>query len=225
MSDWNEAALGGEATGIRPMLGWIAIGGIAYFAAAILLLHGLRPDVSPIARVTSEYAVGRYGFLMTSAYFVFGMALLALGAGLRRSLSSATTTTAGIAALFLAAVATATAGLFPVDVGAARPVTTTGWTHRIAAIVAFASMTAGPLLLARQFRLDPRWRDLAWIGAVTGVVGLLGLASIQLFLLERGLAGAAQRVVLALVVLWMLASAFRLTAARRPGNATDGRRN
>lgn len=199
----------GAAAG-RALLGRVAVGGLAYFVCAIVLLHLLRPDVNPMARVTSEYAVGPYGFVMTSAYIVFSLALLALALGLARSLSISGSATAGIALLGLAAAGTATAALFPVDVGAPRPITTEGWVHRIAAIVAFASMTTGPLLLARPFRRDPGWTDLAWLGAVAGAVGLVGLVAIQLFLLERGLAGAAQRVVLALVITWMLTSAGRL---------------
>lgn len=71
---------------MRRELGWVVIGSLAYFVAAITLLHGLRPDVDPVARVTSEYAIGRYGSLMTSASFAFAVALIALGIGLARAL-------------------------------------------------------------------------------------------------------------------------------------------
>lgn len=195
---------------LRRRLGQAAVVSVIYFVVVIIALHGLRPEVDPVAAVTSEYAVGPYGWLMTSAYFVFSGALLALGIGLARALSRRARETPGIALLFLAALGTAVAGLAPVDVGAARPITTQGWIHRMAAIVAFASMTGGPLLLVRWFRRDPGWRDLAWLGAVSGTVGLAGLTGIQLVLLERGLAGFAQRVVLVLVAAWMLACAYRL---------------
>lgn len=207
----------------RRRLGRVVGIGVAYFGGAIVALHVLRPDVDPASAVTSEYAVGPHGALMTSAYFALAGALVALGIGLGRALSRRVADTPGIVLLFLAALGTAVAGLAPVDVGAPRPVTLEGWLHRIAAIVAFASMTGGPLLLVRWFRCNADWRGLAWLGAVTGVLGLVGLACIQLVLLERGLAGAAQRAVLVLVVAWMLASAHRLitTAAHETDTPTS----
>ena len=53
----------------RARVATIALVGVAYFAVIIVVLHFLRPDLNPIRRPTSEYAVGRYGFLMTSAFF------------------------------------------------------------------------------------------------------------------------------------------------------------
>lgn len=197
----------------RGALAWLAIAGLAWFAAAIVLLHALRPDVDIVARVTSEYAVGRFGVLMTSAYLAMATALLALGVGLRRALG---TRSAGIVFLYLAALGVTVAAFFPIDVGAPTPVTSTGRIHRLAAIVGFLSMTLAPLLLGRRFRADARWRDLAVPAWLAGGLGLLGFAAIQLLLLERGLAGAAQRAILVLVVAWMLAVALRLIA---PGRA------
>lgn len=178
----------------------------------IALLHGLRPDVDALARVTSEYAVGPYGFLMTSAFLALSVALAVLGMGLTRALSTPARSAPGIVLLFLAAIAIVAAAFFPVDVGAVRPITAEGRVHRIAAILAFASMTLAPILLARQFGRHPHWRKLGRIGGVVGVTGLLGFVAIQLVLLERGLAGAAQRVILALVIVWMSAVALRLTS-------------
>ena len=61
----------GLRTGRQPMarVATIALVGVAYFAVIIVVLHFLRPDLNPISSPTSEYAVGPYGFLMTSAFF------------------------------------------------------------------------------------------------------------------------------------------------------------
>jgi len=48
----------------------IAIVGISYFLTTVIALHFLRPDYDPASRFVSEYAVGSYGFLMTSAFSV-----------------------------------------------------------------------------------------------------------------------------------------------------------
>lgn len=194
----------------RTRLAWLAIGGAAYFVAAVGALHWLRPDVDPASRVTSEYAVGPFGGLMTSAYLAFSVALAALAAGVARALSPPGRMPAGAVLLVLAALATAVAGFFPVDVGEARPITMHGWVHRGAAIVAFMSMSVAPLLLAGRFRTQPEWKRLAGFSRLIGATSLTGFVAIQLFLLEQGLAGGAQRIILAFVVGWMLAVAFRL---------------
>lgn len=209
-------AAGTRAPDRRRVLGQLVLVGLTGFVTALALLHWLRPDVSALARVTSEYAVGPYGLLMTGAFFLFSFALAALAIGLARELDTPVRASAGIIALLVAALATAVAGTVPVDVGAPRPVTPTGWAHRIAAIVAFTAMAVAPLLLARPFRQRSGWRGLARLGTAVGTIGLLGFAAIQLVLLERGLAGAAQRVILALVIVWMMAVAARLTRSGTP---------
>lgn len=199
----------GEA-GERRVLGWVVIGSLAYYVPILTLLHLLRPDVNPLARVTSEYAVGPFGALMVSTFFILSLALVALGIGLARSLSLPVRSSAGILLLLLSAVAVAIAGVFPVDVGTVTPVSPTGWVHRIAATTAFPAITIGALLLSGRFRRNAAWRDLAWIGMLVGSAGLLLFAAILVVLLERGLAGAAQRVLLALIVTWMLLVARRI---------------
>lgn len=197
---------------VQSVLRWLVVGSAGYFVAAITALHWLRPDVNPAARVTSEYAVGPYGFLMTGAFFVFSVALAALGVGLARTLSTSARTSASIMLLVLAALATTVAGFFPVDVGEPQPITAHGWVHRGAAILAFASMSLAPLLLAGPFRARPEWKRVAGFSRLVGAVGLLGFVAIQLFLLDQDLAGAAQRIILALVIGWMVVVAVRMSA-------------
>ena len=204
-----------DGAAVQRALGWGVIGSLAYFVTILAVLHGLRPDVDAVASVTSEYAVGPYGVLMTSAYFILALALASLGLALARALPASPRLSAGVGLLFVAAVAVGVAGFFPVDVGAARPVTPTGWVHRVAAVFAFASMTMAPLVLAGRFRREPGWGAVARVGVVVGVLGVLGFVAIQLLFLERGLAGAAQRIILALVVTWMAVAALRVTAGER----------
>jgi hypothetical protein len=65
----------------------VALVGVVYFAVIIVVLHFLRPDLNPIRRPTSEYAVGQYAFLMTSAFFSMSLASLALVIGLYQGVS------------------------------------------------------------------------------------------------------------------------------------------
>jgi hypothetical protein len=65
----------------------LALVGVVYFAVIIVALHFLRSDLNPIRRPTSEYAVGPYGFLMTSAFFSISLGSFALGIGIYQRVS------------------------------------------------------------------------------------------------------------------------------------------
>ncbi|MBC8076047.1 MAG: DUF998 domain-containing protein, partial [Chloroflexales bacterium] len=71
-----------------PGVRWIArasLGLVGYTAVAIVALHLLRADLNPIEHFVSEYAVGAFGPVMTSAFITWGLGILALIIGLFRS--------------------------------------------------------------------------------------------------------------------------------------------
>jgi hypothetical protein len=84
-----DTASGREAGKQLVILATVAILGTAYFVAAIAVLHLLRPDINPVERPTSEYAVGPFGYLMTSAFISLSLGTWALVVGLHRDLSLA----------------------------------------------------------------------------------------------------------------------------------------
>lgn len=65
----------------------VALAGIAYYGVIVIALHFLRPDVSPIRQFTSDYTVGPFGFLMTSAFFILSLGSFALVLGLYHGVS------------------------------------------------------------------------------------------------------------------------------------------
>jgi uncharacterized protein DUF998 len=68
------------------LLAIFALVAVTYFVAVIIALHFLRPDRNPLMEPTSTYAVGRYGYLMTSAFISMSLGSLALAIGLYRGL-------------------------------------------------------------------------------------------------------------------------------------------
>lgn len=91
----------------------IAIVGISYFLTAVIALHFLRPDYDPVSRFVSEYAVGSYGFLMTSAFFGLSLGSLALVIGLYQGVSRSARSWIGLILLGIWGVAILIAGIFP----------------------------------------------------------------------------------------------------------------
>lgn len=51
--------------------------GIA-FLVILACLHFLKPEISPMWRMISEYEIGKFGFLMSIAFFCWGMGFLLL---------------------------------------------------------------------------------------------------------------------------------------------------
>jgi len=56
-----------------------------YSVLSLLLLHVLRPDYAPAHHMISDYAVGRYGWVMTSFFLSTSGGCLMLLLGLVRS--------------------------------------------------------------------------------------------------------------------------------------------
>jgi len=68
-------------------LGGVALVGILYYSVAVVAVHIIRSDLDPTIEAASQYAIGSYAYLMTSAFVAIGCGVLALAAGLYRTLS------------------------------------------------------------------------------------------------------------------------------------------
>jgi hypothetical protein len=75
----------------------LSLGGVV----AVLVLHVLRPDLAPLSHRLSEYAIGRYGGLMTAAFVCVGAGLLTLSGAIvgadRRLISRVVAAAVGVA--------------------------------------------------------------------------------------------------------------------------------
>jgi Protein of unknown function (DUF998) len=193
----------------------VALVGVAYFVVIIVVLHLLRPDLSPISQPTSEYAVGRYGFLMTSAFFSMSLASFALVVGLYQGVSPRARSRIGLGLLGLWGVGVLIAMSFPIDPEGA-PQTVSGTIHRINGPLAFLSLTAGTILVSRRFKQDGLWRPFHRAALILSLLMLaVFVATFLNIATGSGLAGLCQRIFLAVFVTW-----FVLTTARLRSLAT-----
>src|SRR5262245_50746108 len=90
----------------------IAIGAAVLAIAALVALHVLRPDVPPTSTMISQYALGRFGWVMALCFASFSVAGASLCIALFGRAPSAHGLV-GLAFLSLAAVGGAMAALFP----------------------------------------------------------------------------------------------------------------
>lgn len=196
------------------ILGAVVVLGVATVFALYLLLHGLRPDYSPLRRFLSEYAVGRFGVLMTAAFLLQALVSLALVLGLFRDVRHSGSLLAGCAFLTVAAVALTVAGIFPTDLSdpvgdPPRWMTRAGIVHQSAGAFSFFARIVAFLFLSRAYRCDDRWQALAPT-AHRIAVAFLALVVAFVLLVRWDLGGLAQRGAVAVGLLWIFLSGLYL---------------
>ncbi|HEV8286899.1 MAG TPA: DUF998 domain-containing protein [Chitinophagaceae bacterium] len=183
-------------------LGTLSLIFILYFAGVIISLHFLRPDVDPVDRPTSEYAIGRYRHLMSSAFASMCLATFFLLAGLHKTIAKPVQSRLGMILFAYWGIAVLVAMSFPINPEGTE-LTPTAMVHRINGPIAFASLTISIFLLTRSFRRDENWRSfyptakiLSWIIAA---MFLITGASVK-FDFE----GLCQRIFLVFMITWFI---------------------
>jgi hypothetical membrane protein len=173
----------------------------AYFVIVLIVLHILEPEFDPRFRFMSEYALGDYGWLMTTTFFALGLAPLVAAIGLQNAYQSSRSTRIGLGLLIVAAIFIWLAGIFRDSIP-----------HLLAGVVAFPSMVMAVLLLSWTFRRAAGWQT---IYPVALFIGLAMLAMFFLMVADLGMPGLQQRVFIFLFLLWLsmvVHRSVRLTA-------------
>ena len=93
---------------------YVAIGATMVSGAALLMLHGLSPEFTPSWRMVSEYANGRFPWLLTVVFLAWAISSFALVAALW-PLSATTLGKVGLLFLVLAGVGQIMGGLFDIN--------------------------------------------------------------------------------------------------------------
>lgn len=186
----------------------LALIGIGYFVVAVIALHFLRPDYNPIRRVVSQYAVGPYGLLMTSAFFGLSLGSLALVVGLFQGVSRTGRSWVGLVLLGIWAVGIFIAGIFPTDLNGTAQ-TTSGNIHVMASVLAFISLVLAALLLSWRFKNDEKWSSFHHPAFLFAVLMLLALVGLFRYI-NTGFGGLSQRVFIVTFLIWSLSTTARL---------------
>jgi hypothetical protein len=212
------SSLHSQGTKTVSKLTTVAIASIAYFVVIIVALHFLRPDLNPISRPTSEYAVGAYGYLMTSAFFSMSLASWALVIALYQGVPSPARSPVGLSLLVVWAVGVLIAMLFPIDLDGA-PQTMAGTIHAINGPLTFLSLTLGVILVSWRFKHHTEWRSFYRLAVILSLVMLLEFIAVPVArATESGLAGLAQRIFLVTFETWFVITAMRLRSTAIESN-------
>lgn len=194
----------------RRRLAALAVAGPALFVALLALLHVLQPETNDTDAI-SDYALGDYGLLANAAFVAAGIGFAALAGTLAGRITPSRSARAAIVLLIAAAIGWILLGLGNTDPEGADQ-TTHGLIHGIGFLLAFPSMFAALLFLARAFGRDECWRPLQRPLLTVAIVALVAFA-----LAFADIAGAVT--IRLAEVLVMLAVAFTAAHALRTQQA------
>jgi hypothetical membrane protein len=194
----------------RPQrLAEVAIACFGYFVVALLLLHVLRPDYTPIDHMISDYAVGRLGWVMTTAFVALSAGCLTLGLGMALAGPKALAGRAAVLLLWVATVGLLTSAIFPTDLEAAAT-THTGDIHTASFLINVISIILCAALFAIAFHRSAEWRGYRWTGLALAIA-LLAAFIAQFLTLHRGAPyGLTNRLFVAVMMVWFVTTAMRL---------------
>lgn len=192
----------------------LATAGFAWFVFAVLAMHVLRPDYEPARHFLSDYAVGRFGGVMTSAFLALAAGCLGLALGLLRAGPPAWPARAGAVLLLVAAAGLVVTARFETDLPG-QPFTRSGDLHELSFLVNVASLMLAAVLLTLAFAADPRWRAHRPVAAALLAAVLVAFALQFRAIRSHGPVGLYNRAFAGLLVAWLLATALRLRTASR----------
>jgi hypothetical membrane protein len=161
----------------------------AYYVIVGTALHILEPERDPRFWFMSGYALGAYGWLMTTTFFVLGLATFVVAVVLREVHQSSRGARIGFGLLAVGALFVCLAGVFKDSMP-----------HLLVSVVALPSIVMAVLLLSWSFRRAAGWRT---IYRATLFIALGMLAAFLSMAADVGMPGLQQRAFLLLFLLWL----------------------
>jgi hypothetical protein len=215
----SHTAIVQPVAAMSQMAARLALAAVGTFLVLLAALHVLKPELDPSWRVISEYALGRYGSLMTLAFLSLALSCASLAIALRPHIRSIGGKI-GLAFLLLSAVGITIAGIMPTD-----PITTSrdaltpnGRLHELGALLDVTPFAA--LLISWSLaRRNPAWssarRVLFWTAGLPVLGLMVFIASVALMLPGNGafgpdvLIGWPNRLMMVAYCAWLMTVAWQ----------------
>ena len=173
---------------------------IFLFVILVVLLHFLRPELSPLIRAISDYATGKYGFLMTTAFIALSVGLATMTVAAFRRQEQSILAQSELVMLSISSFLMLLVGIFP----SGQKITVISTIHIIASFLYFliimAIMLKSSIRLQRNGMLYGKNKLLLWIAISSPILFILWLGVFLLF----GLSGLGQRIYILSWVIWLM---------------------
>lgn len=199
----------------RRMFARLSLLGSGCVCLTVVLLHFIQPDLNPLSRLVSQYALGKQGWLLTVGLMGFAVSAFALACALAGT-SNTIRLRVGIVLLSIWGLCAILAGLFPTDPIPPRGLMSlSGMIHSIAANIGFFSLTGAILTCSGHLRAA--FGRSAWT-RVINLLALISVISLILFLIAFVIAvtfgwfvhGLFERLVIAVDLAWLSTVALLL---------------
>ncbi len=178
---------------IQRQLGWFAIACVGYHALAMVSLHVLVPEVSPLSDMVGDYLSSPSQLLSRTTFLALAGALASLAFGLRPALPSGLRSSVATGLIVVAIPAFVGVAMLP---GSANQI----------ARVAQPAMVLTIIMFSLVLRGEPPWRSVgAWLLVIPALLVFLFVITIATgYLISIGLGGLANRLVLVLIYTWVV---------------------
>jgi len=180
-----------------------AAGFFLYFVAALLLMHVLRPDYTIVDHMISDYAVGQFGWIMTTAFVSLSLGCLTLALALFRFGPASWFGRIGAALLLVAFAGLIVTALYPTDLETA-PSTQTGNIHAISFLVNIISILLSTICLALSYAWEPHWRSHRAVALAFAVLLIAAFVAQYLTLHKGAPYGITNRLFVAVLTAWLI---------------------
>lgn len=197
---------------ISSACGGIALVGVATITVICLAVQFLRTDLDWITTAMSLYVKGPWGGFVQASFFAPAPGLAAIGFAWHHTLLRRQAGSFASFALFVAAAAAlCVTGAFVAD-PTPSPTTLHGTIHQWAAFGTFVFITTAMVLQSWWFRYDPHWRT-HFPGAFA--IAMVTIVYFWIYALIKPIPrGIGEKVVIALVLLWVWRAAWWLVRDR-----------
>jgi hypothetical protein len=168
----------------------LAFAGAFTFAVLLVALHFIKPELDPSWHFISEYAIGRYGWMMVLAFLSLALGYVGLFVAIRSQLRTITGRI-GLALLLVSALGLIIAAVFTTDpiTVSEDAVTTEGTLHNLGGTLGIA-MPFAAVLVGWDLARDPAWssakRLLMWATGLALVAFVVSFFSLGIMLSQSG---------------------------------------
>jgi Protein of unknown function (DUF998) len=169
-------------TAISPTAARLSFAGAATFAVLLAALHFIKPELDPSWHFISEYAIGRYGWIMVLAFLSLALGYASLFFALRSQLRTIAGRI-GLTLLLVSALGLTIAAIFTTDpiTVSENAVTTEGTLHNFGGTLGIA-MPFAAALIGWKLARNPAWslakRPLLWATGLALVAFVVSFVSV-----------------------------------------------
>jgi hypothetical membrane protein len=186
----------------------LAIGGAATALILLASLHRLSPEFDPSWRVVSEYANGRYGWVLSLMFASWAVSSWALAAAVR-PLDRTIGGKIALGLLIAAGIGQAMASVFDIN----HPL------HELAGMIGVLSLPIAAMLISVRLVRNSLWlANLTWVSLVLLVAALICMTRWHS---RIHVVGWANRLMVMVDCVWVLAVAGQLDSSKRPATACN----